>query len=175
MAIRACLALDAAAAIKQRYAIDTSRLYVAGFSGGGRMSSMLGMLYPEVFAGGIYMDGVNYYKDIPVPGKPKTFWKRSFAIGDRKSLVVARSQGRHALMTSEKDMNRDQTHATWKTMQTDGFAYVHYIEVPKIGHTPAGQQWVDQAIEFLDQRPSLPATRPATAPVARRAAQGPSR
>jgi pimeloyl-ACP methyl ester carboxylesterase len=162
MAIRACLALDAAAAIQERYAIDPSRLYVAGFSGGARMSSMLGLLYPEVFAGGIYMDGVNYYKDMPVPGKPRTAWKRSFAIGDPKSLAVARRQSRHVLMTSEKDANRDQTHATWRAFQIDGFAHVHYIEVPKIGHTPAGQEWVDQAIEFLDQRPAASsATRPA--------------
>ena len=46
------LAIDAATNLKARYKVDPERVYVAGISGGGRISSMLGMCYPDVFRGG---------------------------------------------------------------------------------------------------------------------------
>src|SRR3954447_25410295 len=48
--IRVGLAVDAAADMQQRYKIEPTRVYVSGMSGGGRVASMIGLAYADVFA-----------------------------------------------------------------------------------------------------------------------------
>jgi hypothetical protein len=50
---RVGLALDAAHAMAALYDLDPERIYAAGYSGGGRIASALGMLFPEVFRGAV--------------------------------------------------------------------------------------------------------------------------
>ena len=64
------LAIDAAYNLQQRYRIDPTRIYVAGMSGGSKIAGLLGLAYPDVFAGGIYCCGVSFYKDIDAPAPP---------------------------------------------------------------------------------------------------------
>ena len=56
------LAIDAAISMKAKYNIDPDRVYVAGISGGGRIASMLGVGYADIFKGGFYMIGCNFYR-----------------------------------------------------------------------------------------------------------------
>ena len=42
--------------------IDVSRIYVVGFSGGGRMASLAASQFPQLFKGAIYNSGVNYWE-----------------------------------------------------------------------------------------------------------------
>ena len=46
------LMIDAALSMKARYNIDPDRVYVSGVSGGGRIASMLGVGYADIFHGG---------------------------------------------------------------------------------------------------------------------------
>ena len=55
--VRVGKALDAVANIKSLYRIDDTRVYATGLSGGGRAASMLGIGFPDVFAGGCYIAG----------------------------------------------------------------------------------------------------------------------
>jgi hypothetical protein len=64
------LALDAVHTLTLEYEIDPDRVYVTGFSGGGRLASRLGFHYPEVFRGGIYQGGCSFWEDVPVPDDP---------------------------------------------------------------------------------------------------------
>jgi hypothetical protein len=151
---RAGLALDAAHAMKQRYTLDPERCYVAGLSGGGRMSSMLGVAYPDVFTGGMYIIGCNYYRDIPHPDKPNTYWRRSFSAPPAKLLADARRKSRHVLLTGEKDENQLQTKINYeKGFRKDGFALVSYLEVPGMGHSMPPLEWVEKGLTFLDTIP----------------------
>jgi poly(hydroxyalkanoate) depolymerase family esterase len=43
------------------HSIDPSRVYMAGFSGGGAMVSLMMATWPELFAGGAIMAGIPYY------------------------------------------------------------------------------------------------------------------
>jgi predicted peptidase len=72
---RTGLALDAAFNMRQLYKIDTNRVFVAGFSGGGRVASMVGIAYADVFTGTICICGVNFYTDVAEGGN---HWPRSF-------------------------------------------------------------------------------------------------
>jgi predicted esterase len=174
---RAGLALDAAHMMKQRYKIDPARVYVAGFSGGGRMSSMVGVAYPDVFAGGMYMGGCNFYRDMPVPitaeerqaKEPQKYWRGTYKPPPLKYLTDAKKKSRHVLVTGENDPNRPQAKFNYQNgFKKDGFLNVLDIEVPGIGHQPPSNEWVEKAMAFLDERPApagAPATRPATKPV----------
>src|SRR5258706_11085518 len=50
--LRMCLAIDAAVNIRARDKIDPDRIYVSGISGGGRVASLLGVGFADVFRGG---------------------------------------------------------------------------------------------------------------------------
>ena len=151
---RAGLALDAAHAMKQRYNLDPDRSYIAGGSGGGRMSSMLGVAYPDVFTGGMYIIGCNYFRDMPHPDKPNTSWRRSFSPPPAKLLADAKRKSRHVLLTGEKDANQLQTKVNYeKGFKKDGFALVTYLEVPGMGHSMPPLEWIDKALTFLDTIP----------------------
>ncbi len=58
---RVVLALDAAYNMNALYSIDPNRIYVAGYSGGGRMASALSILFPEVFRGSLMAVGCDSY------------------------------------------------------------------------------------------------------------------
>jgi poly(3-hydroxybutyrate) depolymerase len=51
------LTIDAAVNAQKTFKIDPNRVYVCGVSGGGRVASMLGVGFPDVFRGGFYIIG----------------------------------------------------------------------------------------------------------------------
>jgi len=148
--IRMALGLDAVHNIKKSYRVDEDRVYVAGLSGGGRVASMLAIVYPDVFQGGFYMCGCNYYRDTAVPGEEGQKWRRSFAAPSAKLLTEAKKR-RHVLLTGESDINRPQTLAYSEAYKRDSFQYVTYLEVPGLGHGPPDAEWLGKGIVALDR------------------------
>lgn len=51
--------MDAVAFVRERYAVDSARIYVAGRSMGGMLASMMGAKYPDVFAGVVAGQGIS--------------------------------------------------------------------------------------------------------------------
>ena len=172
--IRIGLAVDGAHLMSKRYKLDLGRVYISGVSGGGRVSSMTAVLYPDVFAGGMYIVGCNFYRQIEVPGTPGTFFRKSFSPPPGKLFRDAKSRSRHVLLTGETDGNRLQTHTYFhQGFKKDGFEHVIYLEVPGMGHRPPPADWFEKGMAFLEERPAAAtqpvvkeaATRPATRPV----------
>jgi hypothetical protein len=159
--IRVGLALDAAANMKSLYRIDPARIYVAGLSGGGRAASMLGVGFPDVFTGGCYIAGCDYYRDVPL-GEPGRFWQRNFFPPPRPIFKLAKTSSRHVLFTGEGDINFDQTECNYKAFLGDGFQHVTLFEPPQMGHAPPDPKWFEKGIAALDTPPA-PATKPAAA------------
>ena len=148
--VRLGLALDAASNIKARYSIDPDRVYVSGGSGGGRCASMLGVSCPDVFHGGIYMIGCDYFREIPT-GEANKIWPRSYVQPSARLFALAKQRSRHVLLTGEQDMNRPQTKANFeKGFKADGFEHVSYLEVPAMGHRLPSAEWFEKAIDSLD-------------------------
>ena len=162
---RVALAVDAASNAKAKYSIDESRVYVAGGSGGGRVSSVLGVVYSDVLAGGFYMIGCDYFRDIPAD-EPNRFWQRIYRPPPAKLLDRAKRHSRHVLLTGEHDGNRPQTKGNYERgFRKDGFEFVTYLEVPGMGHELPDAEWFEKGIAFLDERPAV-APRPASQPAA---------
>jgi predicted esterase len=143
------LAVDAAVNLQKPLAIDSTRIYVSGFSGGARVSSMLAVAYADLFSGAIPLCGVNFYTEIP--SEPGKHWPVGY-IPVKEALAIAKPKGRYVLVTGEKDFNLANTKAVYEQgFKKEGFKYVKLLEVPGMGHSPAPAEWFDRGLEFLDK------------------------
>lgn len=171
------LAIDAAHNMKARYRIDARRVYVGGVSGGGRTSSHLGIGFPDVFRGGYYLIGVNYYRTLPSEKDPTGVWRQRFMKPTKELLRLAKERSRHVLLTGDTDGNREQTHVYYGAMTEEKYKYVTYFQVPGMGHSAPDAEWFEKGIVELDKplaeipaeldqweykdRPAAAATKPA--------------
>jgi len=163
------LALDAVANMSTRYKIDKRRIYVSGISGGGRSSSQLGFLYPEVFAGVFSIVGNDYFRALKLPGTNKVLPPHILP-PPAKQLGYMKQNNRYVLLTGEKDFNKGMVKAAYEAgFKADRFKHVRYMEVPGMGHTLPPIEWFEKAIVFMDSALKASGRDPAgTNPVAAR-------
>lgn len=144
------LAIAANTGLRERFNVDSRRVYVSGFSGGGRVASMLGVAFADMFSGTMPFMGVNFYEDVP-SGDGKSTLGANF-IPDAEVLAIARKSCRYALVTGEKDFNRPGTKSVFEQgYKKEGFANVIYLEAPGIGHNLPPATWLERGLEFLDE------------------------
>lgn len=148
-ATRIQLAVDAAFNMRRRFHIGPRRVIVAGLSGGGRVASMIGIAYADVFAGTFAIVGANFYKPMPAPGGrqvPPMFAPIETILAD------ARRRNRYVLLSGAKDFNRENTRDVYRRgFKAEGFRHVLYLEVPEMGHGIPPAEWFDKGLDFLDQ------------------------
>ena len=148
---RVALALSAVHNLRQDYAIDPARIYASGFSGGGRVASRLGLLYPDVFTGGVYVGGCNFYRDIPVPNRPGHVWPARIPKPAASRWKLTRTRSRHVLLIGTADFNHAQSQFIAEQLaQEDGFAHAHLLEIEGAEHVLPDAWWLQQAIARLD-------------------------
>jgi len=167
VAVRIGLALDAVYNLRQRYALDDHRVYIAGVSGGGKVAEMAAIAFPEVFDGAICCAGANWYKDVAVPGKANAAWPATFRKPPAPQFVGAREHVGFVLIAGENDPNREPMKAMYDVGFTaEKFKHVTFYEVPGLGHGTPGREWFEKGIDELDAIPKerikkAPATKPA--------------
>jgi len=144
---RAGYAVQAVELMKQRYSIDQDRVYVSGHSGGGRVTSYVMMLYPEVFSGGLPVCGANIMFDVTVENSGIMKGLSGFS---KSRLRRPAEFGRYAFLTGEKDFNKKDTKLAYSTYAKLGFNYLTYVEEPGLGHKVVSAKTMSNAIEFVD-------------------------
>jgi dienelactone hydrolase len=148
---RVALALDAVVNLQDRFTLDPERIYAAGFSGGGRIASRLGIHYADVFQGGIYMGGCNYFRDIPNPAKEGHGWPAAFPRPSGKRAILAKKTARHVFLIGSEDFNLVQSRAIFKEMGgRDKFAHTTFLEIPRFQHDFPAAEWLEKALVALD-------------------------
>lgn len=148
---RMALALDAVHNLRRLYNLDPRRIYIAGYSGGGRASSAAAMVYPEVFQGAFCLFGVDFYRRISIPDRPGAHWPPAFPEPRGREAREIKKGHRYVLLTGELDFNRAQTKATYRELVDDGFEHVLYLEVPGADHYAGVEgEWLARALEALD-------------------------
>ena len=162
--IRLGLALDAADNVMKRYRINDERVYVSGLSGGGRMTCMAGLYYPQVFTGGVPIVGSMYFRDVKMPTDEKLLklirhipkgatgiWPQGVIEPKSKPLRAMKADQRWVLLAGEKDYNMPEMRAHFEQgFKADAFEHAHYLEVPGMGHNYPDAEWFEKAIEMLD-------------------------
>lgn len=142
------MAIDASVEMRRQYRIDERRVYVAGFSGGARVASMVGVAFADVFTGAMPFMGVNFYTELN--GDDGKRFGITY-IPDDEVLKIAKAKCRYVLVTAEKDFNRSETHAAKEQgFRKEGFANVLCLEVPGIGHAMPDAKWLKRGLSFLD-------------------------
>ena len=145
------LALDAAHHVTELYDLSPERIYVGGYSGGGRIAGGLSIHYPEVFHGGLWTMGCAWYEALPVPDRPGRRWTVGFDPPSRSTLDTAKRRNRYVLLTGTRDFNRSECREVAEAMETAGFERVTFLDVPRISHYErAPIEWWDRAFRALD-------------------------
>lgn len=147
---RVPLALFGLAGAQARVAIDPARVWIGGFSGGGRVASRMAAAYPDVFAGGIFVataDGPGT-ADSPLPGGERLAALRR---GRYWAVVGDADPENHSILRDAvKHFRRACALATRFEVETDW------------GHRMPDGRDLEHAIRFLDRaEPVAPAAQAA--------------
>ena len=116
VAQRMALAILGLDVLGRKHTIDSSRIYVSGFSGGGQVASTLAAVYPELFRGGLYICGAD-------------FWEDDYA-GNLERL----RQNRFVFLTGSKDFSRISVRKVHRKYREAGVHDSELMVVPRMGH-----------------------------------------
>lgn len=146
------LAVMAALEMAEHYRIDGSRIYAAGYSGGARISGMLGFYQPDVFDGTIQNCGADFYQQVPTVNATNWTSTTGQPYGVLKATPdeIARARKeRFVLITGSNDFR----HGNILDLYNGGFApagfHVKLFDVPGMGHDVAGPSILSEALDFL--------------------------
>jgi predicted esterase len=129
---RFMMAFLALEAIKQQTDIDSDRVYIGGFSGGGRVASMVASELPALFRGGMYFVGVNW--DAPP---------------DEERLQQMRGN-RFVFITGRRDFNRRDTRRVFSQYRRAEIEQVLLMDLDYLGHRLPRTEDFENGVRFLD-------------------------
>ena len=116
------------------YAIDTDRVYLSGFSGGGKVASMVAIDFANLFKGAIYICGVLHWKKSP------------------PALYDQVKTNRYVFVTGKDDFNNELTRNIYRKYQSAGLRNIHLMDILGMAHKTPGTKDFRKAISYLDQR-----------------------
>ena len=131
---RILLTLTAPYLVEERYSIDPDRIYVAGFSGGGKVASLTAPRFANLFRGAIYICGVE-------------FWSETNP--ERLSLATS---SRYVFVTGTRDFNRLPTKRAYDKYLHAGMTNSKLMVVKGMEHETPDAEQLREAIDYLDQR-----------------------
>ena len=145
------LAMDAVYNMTKLYTIDPDRITISGFSGGGRTASIAALNYPDIFPRGLFIAGVSYWEELPIPSQGNMDWVPGMAEPNSQSLALVKEKSRLVLVTGDKDINREQTKTYYQTWYKKHTNRTLYLQVPRMRHELPPAEWLDKALSFLDE------------------------
>ncbi len=120
--------------IQSEHVIDTERIYITGFSGGGRVASIVATQYPHLFKGAIYNCGVNFWENLDEA---------------REQQVLS---NRFVFVTGSNDFNLQDTKNVYSKYKKAGAKNIELMVINRLGHANPKRNRMSQAIQFLDDR-----------------------
>jgi hypothetical protein len=142
------LYFDAVATASRRFHIAPGRVYIAGMSGGGKVSSILCICFPEIFAGAIPIVGLATYTRLePDWGdhhQPYFAAPRGPALRQAHARPIAPISG-------PSDYNYAEMRARFERLEEDGFERLRFFEDPEMGHAMPGPGLLAEALRYVDE------------------------
>ncbi|MBT8048478.1 MAG: hypothetical protein HKN57_10785 [Xanthomonadales bacterium] len=129
--LRVVLAVMGLKALGPRLTLAADRVYISGFSGGGRVASYVASQFPKLFTGAIYICGAD-------------FWKQEYS--PKVDLMLP---NRFVFVTGSKDFNRDETRAVFRRYLEAGAANSKLMVIPGMAHEKPGKQDLNEALDYL--------------------------
>jgi dienelactone hydrolase len=128
---RMILATMAIKALAQQHVFDSDHIIVAGFSGGGRVASVLASQYPETFTGFLYICGVD-------------FWQKKQA-----PKVDRLVQNRFVFLTGSRDFNRSESSRIYRRYVKAGAKHSKLMVIPSMSHERPDAKALTEALAYL--------------------------
>ncbi len=138
---RVKLPIDALASVKEKWKVDSKRVCVGGYSGGGHMSMLIHAMFPEIFAGSVSHAAQSY---LPGAGGPGHF--PGLAESDLKSRDF--KGHKWCVISGEKDQNYQEILKTSKLWDNGRFDY-KFFDVPGMDHSNASPEKLEQALKWM--------------------------
>jgi predicted esterase len=162
------LPLDAAHNLRKTYNIDAARVYLCGFSRGGALATRILRAYPDVFRGGLFLLGGDfYYHHTPPAGPPEPTVLPQLTPTWKGPLDSIKTGTAIVLMKGQRDpqWTSAEGKADHQALTLDGFTRATYLEVPNLGHNHPSAPSFERGIIALEAKPTTPpTTRPTTQP-----------
>lgn len=150
---RVALALHAVENASALWDIDPDRVFVGGYSGGGRVSSMAAWLWPEVFRGAVFWMGVDHFEPVAVPYAPGKLFPAAFPKPNRAKRRLVSERSRFAFVTGDRDFNRSSTRAVFRAVEELGFEGHTYLQIPDADHYfGVRADWLEKALVAIEPR-----------------------
>ena len=126
------------------YSVDTERLYLSGFSGGGKTAGRLMAANPDLFRGGIYIGGAETWDRTRPPPR-----------------LDVMQENHHVFLTGSEDFNERLTRRVYAAYRNAGIENCELIVERRRGHQLPSAEVMSRAIDYLDTRlVSLSETQP---------------
>lgn len=133
VARRITFAVLGSALVAERYELDERRVYLAGFSGGARVSGLAAAAYPTLFRGAIYIGGAE-------------LWGQQSRPDDLERM----RQNRFVFLVGSEDANRAVARAVHSKYAQAGIGDLKMIVVRRMGHVLPESRFMSGALDFLD-------------------------
>lgn len=147
LADRVQLAFDALASVRSRVLVDERRIYVGGISGGGRVSTMVALAFPDTFRACLAIVGVNSCYNVRLPDGKQV--QRSSGVPTPHVLELLKNY-KIAAMTGSEDFNRPEILArseSFKRIKVD----CKVFDTPGMGHQMPKPKDIQAAVDWFDQ------------------------
>jgi hypothetical protein len=132
---RMLLAMLAPKILARDYNLDSERICVSGFSGGGKMASHVSTVRPDVFRGGIHIGGAQIWHTKEPPPR-----------------LHALQANRHVFLSGRNDSYERLTRRVHAFYRSDGVENCELIVVSRMGHELPDRAVFGRAIDYLDLR-----------------------
>jgi hypothetical protein len=108
------------------------------------------MLYPELFRGGLFVMGCDFYRDLPVADRPGAVWPAAFREPDSKTLRTLRRERSFVILSGTRDFNVSKSRSVHEAYLAADFRRVRLLVVPEMSHyDPVPADWWERAFAFL--------------------------
>lgn len=116
------------------YGIDPGRVYLSGFSGGGKAAGIASIHLAQLFKGAIFICGAEIWRDI----SPTDF--------------ANAATNRYVFVTGTRDFNRVQVTRVHRRFGSVGLVNSRLIVVPGMDHRTPDSEYFREAVLYLDRR-----------------------
>lgn len=153
------LALDTLATVEANHAVDRSRVYASGVSGGGATAVKMALNYPEIFGGALSHVRFVAIEAIQPPGS-NGYPSEAPYLTDTDYAAIAGRGLRFAWITGPGDPNRTPilvSQRSWQRRRLESRVF----DIPGMSHTVAAAEDLEIALQWVEDRgsPGAPAGR----------------
>jgi hypothetical protein len=120
--------------VAENFEIDADRIYVSGFSGGGKAASIAAIHFSDLFTGAIYICGAEFLSDFS------------------PTRLTRAMSNRYVFLTGGRDFNRGLTRNIYGEYERAGLVNIILMSIPGMGHDTPDRAHFQEAINYLDQR-----------------------